>query len=100
MFKITICLLLPLLASGCASTPSYDDQLGSWVGRSQGELFADWGAPSEVLTDESGATATEYIILLILIACVVIAVVKLFGNTVSAKFDSANDAVRRELTFG
>ena len=60
VFKKTICLLLTLLASGCASTPSYDEQLGSWVGRSQGELFADWGAPSEVLTEESGATVLYY----------------------------------------
>ena len=49
--------------------------------------------------DESGATATEYILLLILIACFVIAVVKLFGATVSTKFDVANDIVRRDLVF-
>lgn len=60
VFRKTIFLLLPLLASGCASTPSYDDQLGSWVGRSQGELFADWGAPTEVLNDASGATVLYY----------------------------------------
>lgn len=47
--------------------------------------------------DESAATATEYIILLILIACFVIAIVKVFGNTVSEKFDVANDTVRKEV---
>lgn len=49
--------------------------------------------------DESGATATEYIILLILIACMVIAIVKLYGSTASKKYDTANDAVRKEVTF-
>lgn len=50
-------------------------------------------------SDEDGATATEYIILLILIACFVIAIVKLFGNTVSEKFNDANDAVVTKVTF-
>lgn len=50
-------------------------------------------------SDEDGATATEYIILLILIACFVIAIVKLFGNTVSEKFNNANDAVVTKVTF-
>jgi Flp pilus assembly pilin Flp len=49
--------------------------------------------------DEDGATATEYIILLILIACFVIAIVKLFGNTVSSKFTNANDSVVSQVTF-
>jgi len=49
--------------------------------------------------DEDGATATEYIILLILIACFVIAIVKLFGSTVSSKFDEANKSVSSQVTF-
>ena len=49
--------------------------------------------------DEDGATATEYIILLILVACFVIAIVKLFGGTVSSKFNDANTAVTDEVTF-
>ena len=49
--------------------------------------------------DEDGATATEYIILLILIACFVIAIVKLFGGTVSEKYNSANDEVQSKVTF-
>ncbi len=49
--------------------------------------------------DEDGAGATEYIILLILIACVVIAIVKLFGTTVSKKFDKANTSVENEVEF-
>ena len=49
--------------------------------------------------DEDGAGATEYIILLILIACVVIAIVKVFGSTVSEKFDNANSSVSNEVNF-
>jgi Flp pilus assembly pilin Flp len=49
--------------------------------------------------DESGATATEYIILLILIACMLIAIVKVYGSTASQKYDTANDTVRKEVTF-
>ncbi len=49
--------------------------------------------------DEDGATATEYIILLILIACFVIAIVKLFGSTVSSKFGSAQESVQSQVSF-
>lgn len=49
--------------------------------------------------DEDGATATEYIILLILIACFVIAIVKVFGKTASGKVQEANDAVQQKVTF-
>ncbi len=49
--------------------------------------------------DEDGATATEYIILLILIACFVIAIVQIFGKTASEKFSSANNAVSTQVTF-
>ena len=49
--------------------------------------------------DEDGATATEYIILLILIACFVIVIVKTFGQTVSAKFASANSGVKDMVEF-
>ncbi len=49
--------------------------------------------------DEDGAGATEYIILLILIACVVISIVKVFGSTISAKFDKANTSVGVEVDF-
>ncbi len=49
--------------------------------------------------DEDGAGATEYIILLILIACVVIAIVKVFGETIRGKFESANDSVATVVVF-
>jgi Flp pilus assembly pilin Flp len=50
--------------------------------------------------DESGATATEYIILLVCVACFVIAAVKLFGNTVSLKFNDAQKGIAEQVTFG
>lgn len=49
--------------------------------------------------DEDGAGATEYIILLILIACVVIAIVKVFGSTISSKFGAANSSVSTSVVF-
>ena len=47
--------------------------------------------------DEVGAGATEYIILLILIACVVIAIVKVFCRTVSTKYSDANEKVKKDV---
>ncbi len=49
--------------------------------------------------DESGATATEYIVLLVLVACFVIAIVKTFGGTVSSKYAAADQLVVKEVTF-
>lgn len=49
--------------------------------------------------DESGATATEYIILLILIACFIIAIVKLFGQTLAEKYGWADQRVSKFVTY-
>lgn len=49
--------------------------------------------------DESGATATELIILLVLIACFVISTVKLYGETVSEKYGWADERVAKFVTF-
>lgn len=49
--------------------------------------------------DERGATATEYIVLLILIACFVIAIVQVFGETVSYKFRTAHEYVTKMLDY-
>ncbi|RDV38186.1 Flp family type IVb pilin [Bradymonadaceae bacterium TMQ3] len=49
--------------------------------------------------DEDGATATEYIILLVLIACFVIMIVKAFGGTVAKKFQEANTDVKTNVDF-
>ena len=49
--------------------------------------------------DESGAAATEYIILLILVACFVIGIVKMFGSTVSAKYAAADQLIVKEVRF-
>lgn len=58
--KFGVWAVLPIVLAGCAATPTYDDELQPWVGRTQGELFADWGAPTEVLEDERGATVLLY----------------------------------------
>ena len=49
--------------------------------------------------DTRGATATEYIILLILVACFIIAIVKIFGNTVSKKYRAADELIKKEVTY-
>lgn len=49
--------------------------------------------------DETGATATEYIILLILVACFIIAIVKYYGETVSQKYQAANEVVVKDVTY-
>lgn len=49
--------------------------------------------------DERGATATEYLILLILIACFVIGIVRAFGETLENKYADANNGVNRLVTF-
>ena len=46
-------------------------------------------------TDEDGATATEYIVLLVLVACFVIAVVAVFGDSINDLFGEANKEVSR-----
>lgn len=48
--------------------------------------------------DESGATATEYMILLILVACFIIAAVKFFGQTVEEKYQWADERVYKFVT--
>lgn len=49
--------------------------------------------------DETGATATEYMIILILIACFLIVVVKKYGEVTENKYADANNAVNRLVTF-
>jgi Flp pilus assembly pilin Flp len=49
--------------------------------------------------DEDGATATEYIILLILIACVIIFMVRTFGSVVYKKFNDAQKKVSDDVKF-
>lgn len=49
--------------------------------------------------DTYAATSTEYIILLILIACFVIAIVKVYGSTASKKFRAADEKVTKQVTF-
>ena len=46
-------------------------------------------------SDEDGATATEYVVLLVLVACFVIAVVALFGDQINDLFGEAHDQVSK-----
>ena len=48
--------------------------------------------------DEDGAGATEYIILLILIACIIIGMVAAFGSVLVDKYEDAKETVRRDVT--
>ena len=49
---------------------------------------------------QRSANALNYIVLGLLVVCVLIASVKLFGSTVSGKFASANGGVYSHVTFG
>ena len=48
--------------------------------------------------DQDGATSTEYIIVLILIACIIIGIVAAFGSVLSKKFDAARSQVDSKVT--
>ena len=45
--------------------------------------------------DERGATATEYVVLLVLIACFIIAIVALYGDTLHRRWQMAVEVVRK-----
>lgn len=49
--------------------------------------------------DESGVTATEYLILLVLVACFIIAVVRVYGETVEEKYRWADQRISKFVTF-
>jgi len=49
--------------------------------------------------NEDGATSTEYIVLLILVACFVIGIVKVFGGTLSEKYQAADELIMKEVRF-
>jgi Flp pilus assembly pilin Flp len=51
----------------------------------------------EGITAESGATATEYIILLVFIALAIIAGVTLFGGSLNAVFTDTCERVEAEI---
>lgn len=36
------------MMSACASTQGYDDYLETWIGRSEADLVANWGAPLQM----------------------------------------------------
>lgn len=58
--RTILCALAAISVTACVSTPKYDSQLQPWVGKTQGELFGEWGAPTDVATNEQGATVLLY----------------------------------------
>lgn len=48
--------------------------------------------------NERGATATEYVILLILVAVLLIAIVKTYGQTIYDKYRAADEVVEKKVT--
>ena len=50
--------------------------------------------------DESGAGATEYVILLVLVACFIIFIVALFGEEIERLFTEARDEVDKVSVAG
>ncbi len=49
--------------------------------------------------DCRGATATEYVILLILVACFLILIVQTYGATLSSKFSEAEFALGKYVFY-
>lgn len=49
--------------------------------------------------DEAGATATEYIILLVVIACLILLTVKGFGGMIKAKYSQASTHVQDKVKY-
>ena len=49
--------------------------------------------------EEDGATSTEYAIVLILIACIIIGMVAAFGSVLSSKFEAAKNKVDSDVTI-
>lgn len=49
--------------------------------------------------NQCGATVTEYLVVLLLVACVLIAVVRVYGTTVEAKARWADERVHKYVTF-
>lgn len=49
--------------------------------------------------DERGATTTEYVVALILIACFVVFVVQVFGETLAFKFRTASEFITKVVGF-
>lgn len=46
-----------------------------------------------------GATTTEYLVVLALIACTIIAIVKVYGATVDSKYRWADERLIKKVTF-
>lgn len=47
MRKIVFGLILTMLLLACANIKTYDNELKSWVGKSEASLVSTWGRPSQ-----------------------------------------------------
>jgi hypothetical protein len=56
-----IVLSLVGISISCATTRSYDDMLGSWVGQEKDTLVDEWGPPSATHAYGDGNLAYEYL---------------------------------------
>ena len=56
-------------------------------------LFAAWLRVRPRMEDETGAVATEYALLLVMIAMAIIGTVTALGLAISSKFQAARDCV-------
>jgi Flp pilus assembly pilin Flp len=66
-----------------------DATAGGQPEMAQLDVFKTWMIAKLGIKDERGANLVEYVFLLAFIALIVIAAVKILGNKVDAKFDSA-----------
>ena len=52
-----------------------------------------------MIWNQKGATATEYVILLVLVACTIIAIARLYGETIESKYRWADVRIVKSVTF-
>jgi hypothetical protein len=58
--RIMLVLMVAFLSVGCATTAKYEAMLKTWVGSSENDLIASWGAPSNVYQMTDGGRVIEY----------------------------------------
>ncbi|MBR5129776.1 MAG: hypothetical protein IKV03_00935 [Alphaproteobacteria bacterium] len=61
MHKTILSFGILLVLTACHSVQEYEDYLDSWVGRSEADLVASWGAPSQMQNLGGGRQLFTYI---------------------------------------
>ncbi len=61
MRLLNISLVCSVLLFSCRSVQNYDDMLHSWLGQSEAQLVATWGAPVNMQTIAPGRQIFTYI---------------------------------------